>query len=84
MGERTTPTLPIDPQRIDESGLPWAFLSDAARADDILPGRFIVVGHPDDPLLARVVDVVPEGEDHIVHVEVLGPVADVERAIHAA
>jgi len=78
------PMLPIDPQRVDETGLPWAFLSDSARVEDVAPGRFIVVGQPDDPLLARVVDVVPEGTDHIVHVEILGPVADAERAIHVA
>jgi hypothetical protein len=50
----------------------------------VVLGRFLVVGGPDDAFLARVVDVVPEGEDAVVHVEVLGPVAEVERAIHAA
>jgi hypothetical protein len=76
--------LPIDPQRIDDTGLPWAFLSDAVRPEAVVPGRFVVVGEVSDPLLGRVVDIVAEDGDHIVHVEVLGPVADAERAIHVA
>jgi hypothetical protein len=77
--------LPVDPQRVAETDLPWALLSaDATRPEDVVPGRFLVFGGPDDALLARVVDVVSEGEDAVVHVEVLGPVAEVERALHAA
>lgn len=84
MAERVTPVLPIDPQRVDETGMPWGFLSDAVRPGELVPGRFVVVGHPEDPMLGRVVDIVAEDDDHIVHVEVLGPVSEVERAIHAA
>lgn len=69
MGERATPALPIDPQRVDETGMPWGFLSDAVRPGELVPGRFVVVGHPEDPMLGRVVDVVAEDDDHIVHVE---------------
>jgi acyl-CoA reductase-like NAD-dependent aldehyde dehydrogenase len=78
------PVLPVSAQAIDDTGHPWALLSEATDRSAVYPGAVLVVGHPDDPLLARVLDVTPEDDDHVVHVEVFGPVAAVERAIHVA
>lgn len=79
-----TPVLPVDPQQVDETGLPWVLLSRATDPSLVVAGRTLVVGHPDDPLVARVVDLEPIDGDHLVHVEVLGSVAELEHAIHAA
>lgn len=78
------PILPVDPQMVDETGRPWAFLSEAVDPDLVVPGAVVIVGPPEDPLLARVIDVVAEGAEQVVHLDVFGPVAAVERAIHAA
>lgn len=77
-----SPVMMVDPQQVDETGLPWALLSRATHPDLVQRGRLLVVGPPDDPLLGRVVDLEPFGDDHLVHVEVLGSVAEVEDAIH--
>lgn len=79
-----TPVLPVDPQQIDETGMPWVLLSRATDPTAVRPGRVLVVGPRQDPLLARVIDLQPLAEDQLVHVEVLGSVAEVEAAIHAA
>lgn len=44
MSNPTRPLLPIDPQRVDETGLPWAFLSNATDLSAHVPGLFVVVG----------------------------------------
>lgn len=81
---RCQPVLAVDPQMVDETGYPWALLSEAADPSRITPGAVVVVGTADDPLLARVLDVVDDGKESIVHLDEFGPVAAVERAIHAA
>jgi hypothetical protein len=78
------PVLPVDPQMVDETGRAWGLLSQAIDPSVVFPDALLVVGHPDDPLLARVTDIVPEGDDHIVRFDVFGPVSAVERAIHVA
>lgn len=78
------PMLAVDPQMVDETGHPWALLSEALDPSAVVPGAVLLVGHPGDPLLARVLDIVVEGGQQIVHFDVFGPVSAVERAIHAA
>ena len=66
-------TLRADVNQIDETGYVWAFLSDAAEPDRVRPGSLIVAGDPDEPFMARVVDVIDgPGDDHIVHLDVVG------------
>ena len=79
-----TPILPVDPQQVDDTGLPWVLLSRATDPGLVIPGATLVVGHPDDPLVGRIVDLQPLDGDHLVHVEVLGSVAELEATIHAA
>ncbi|MGY2004245.1 hypothetical protein [Blastococcus sp. SYSU DS1024] len=64
--------LPLDVQGIDETGLPWAFLDEAADPSVIVPGAVVVVGDAEEPMLGRVADVT--GPDRRVHVDVLGRV----------
>jgi hypothetical protein len=59
--------LRVDLNTIDETGLPWAFLDDAADPSVVEPGRYLVVGSGDARAVAQVVDVV----DDVVHVRPL-------------
>ncbi|MBW3578963.1 MAG: hypothetical protein KY462_14730 [Actinobacteria bacterium] len=65
--------LPADVHQIDETGDIWSVLEEASDPDRIAEARVIVAGDPDEPFLARVIDIV-DGADgtHIVHLEVIG------------
>jgi len=52
---------------MDDSGLPWAFLDNAADPAKVQPGRYLVVGSGAARATALVVDVA----DGIVHVQPL-------------
>ena len=66
--------LPIDFNTMDETGLPWAFLDDAADPSRIVPGAHLVAGSGSVRAVVVVVDVT---EDGIVHVcDVPGSVED--------
>ena len=57
--------LPIDLQTMDETGLPWTFLDEAADPSRIVPGAHVVAGSGSVRAVVVVVDVTEEG---IVHV----------------
>ena len=78
-------TLPADVNQVDETGFVWAFLSDATEPGRVTPGSIIVAGDPEEPFLARVVDVVDgPGGDSIVHLDVLGvPDQTIDELRHA-
>lgn len=80
-----TVTLPADVNQIDDTGSVWAFLSNAGEPERVRPGAIIVAGDPDEPFLARVVDIVDgPGEDSVVHLDVLGiPDQTIEELRHA-
>jgi hypothetical protein len=82
---RATVTLPADVQQIDDTGLVWAFLDEAAEPDRVQPGALIVAGDPDEPFLARVADIVDgPGGRRIVHLDVVGiPEQAIEELRHA-
>jgi len=66
--------LPIDLQTMDETGLPWTFLDEAADPSRIVPGAHVVAGSGSVRAVVVVVDVTEEG---IVHVcDVPGSVED--------
>ena len=73
MNEEIVVTIPADVQQIDASGFVWSFLDSAADPDRVVVGALVVAGDPDEPFLARVVDVVdgPRGRS-IVHLDVVG------------
>ena len=57
--------LPIDFNTMDETGLPWAFLDEAADPSRIVPGAHVIVGSGEVRAVVVVVDVTDDG---IVHV----------------
>lgn len=66
--------LPIDFNTMDETGLPWAFLDEAADPSRIVPGAHLVAGSGTVRAVVVVVDVTDDG---IVHVcDVPGSVED--------
>ena len=68
-----TVDLVVDLNTMDETGLPWTFLDEAADPSQIIPGAHVIAGSGEVRAVVVVVDVTPEG---IVHVcDVPGSVA---------
>jgi hypothetical protein len=63
--------IPCDVHQVDETGHVWTFLDHARDASVVTPGAIVISADEDDPVLARVVDVVPEPSGTIVHLEIL-------------
>lgn len=42
--------IPCDPTQIDQTGLPWAFLDEAARPARIVEGAVVLTGDSQDPV----------------------------------
>ena len=64
----------VDLNSMDETGLPWSFIDEAADPSRIVAGAYIVVGGGSVRAVAQVVEVTDEG---IVHVRPLsGPLSD--------
>jgi hypothetical protein len=63
--------IPCDVQQIDETGFVWTFLDKARDTSLITPGAIVISADEEDPVLARVVDLVPEDSGTIVHLEML-------------
>ena len=63
--------IPCDPTQIDATGMPWAFLDEAARADVITKGGIVVTGDAGDPVFARIASVTPRNSGIKVHFEIL-------------
>lgn len=57
--------LRIDLNTMDETGLPWTFLDQAADPTIIVPGRHILVGSGLARAVALVTDVTDEGVVHV-------------------
>ncbi|MCW2761322.1 MAG: hypothetical protein JWR85_1523 [Marmoricola sp.] len=66
-------TLPADVHQIDQTGFVWAFLDEAREPGRVQPGSLIVAGDPEEPFLARPVDIVDgPGSRQIAHLDVVG------------
>ena len=63
--------IPCDVHQIDETGLVWAYLDRARDPHVITPNAIVISADEADPVLARVVDVVPASSGTIVHLEIL-------------
>lgn len=73
--------LPIDFNTMDETGMPWTFLDEAADPSQIVPGAHVIAGSGDVRAVVVIVDVTPEG---IVHVcDVPGSVASNAHLLNA-
>ena len=61
----------------------WTFLDEAADPSVMVAGAIVVTGDPDEPVMARVVDIVGTGAEALVHLDVLpGPAALYADAVH--
>lgn len=74
--------ITCDVQQIDETGYVWTFLDEARDPSVITVGAIIVAGDDAEPVFARVVDIVGDGRDRRVRLDVL-PAAP-ERYLEAA
>lgn len=63
--------LEVDFHNEDGTGYIWTWLTDARDPSLIKPGAIIVVGDDDALAMGRVVDLVPEENGTVVHVDVL-------------
>jgi hypothetical protein len=69
----------------DETGLPFAFVDEAADPSLIFPGAIVVAGDEEDPAVAEVVDVVDKPSGTVAHLNLLpGTVADYQRLVQRA
>ncbi len=85
MSEDIVVTIPADVQQIDDTGFVRAFLDEAVAPERVQVGALVVAGDADEPLLARVVDIVggPRGRS-IVHLDVVGiPEQAIDELRHA-
>jgi len=63
--------IPCDPTQIDDTGLPWAFLDEAAHPDRIVEGAIVVTGDAEDPVFPRVASLTERPAGVKVHLEIL-------------
>jgi hypothetical protein len=61
--------IPCDVRQIDR--LVWTLLDEARDPSVIAPDAVVILANEEDPVLARVVDLVPRPGGTIVHLEVL-------------
>ena len=77
--------IPCDIQQVDETGMPWALLSEARNPSVIAPGAIVITADEDDPVVARVADVINAGGGQVVHLELLpGEPQDYAKALSRA
>jgi hypothetical protein len=63
--------IPCDPQSMDETGMPWAFLDEARDPSRITVGAIVVTADEQDPVLARVHSLTDRSMGTVVHLELL-------------
>ncbi|MGH9027642.1 MAG: hypothetical protein ACRDWD_16230 [Acidimicrobiia bacterium] len=63
--------ISCDVQQVDSTGFVWTLLHEARDPSLIYEGAIVVAADEIDPVVARVVDLVPSGDQTIVHLEIL-------------
>ena len=63
--------IPCDPTQIDATGMPWAFLDEAARTAVITKDAIVLTGDASDPVFARIASFTPRDSGIKVHFEIL-------------
>ena len=73
MTKRATVKIDIrcDVQQIDDTGFVWTFLDEAREPSLVRVGAILIAADEVDPVVARVVDLIPSGDRTIVDLEVL-------------
>lgn len=76
--------IPSDVQGRDPAGHIWAFLDEAARPEAVRPGNLVVTGDQDDPVVARVLEIVDRPGGRKVVMELLGDAEELLAALTRA
>ncbi len=82
-GNRIELDIPCDVQGRDLDGHLWAFLDEASQShpNAIAKGHLIVTGDEEDPVVARVLDVLDRPGGHKVVMELVGDAAELLEAL---
>ncbi len=73
--------IPCDVQGRDHDGHLWAFLDEANHPESITKGNLVVTGDDDDPVVARVLDVVDRPGGDKVIMELVGDASELLKAL---
>jgi hypothetical protein len=76
--------IPCDVQGRDQDGHPWAFLDEAAHPDAIVADHLVVTGDDEDPVVARVLEVVERPGGKKVVMELVGDASELLEALTRA
>jgi hypothetical protein len=76
--------IPCDVQGRDRDGHLWAFLDEAAHPDAIVTGHLVVTGDEQDPVVARVVELLDRPGGRKVVMELVGDAAELLEALTRA
>ena len=76
--------IPCDVQGRDHEGHLWAFLDEAAHPEVVTPGALVVTGDEQDPVVARVLEVVERPGGRKVVMELLGDAEELLTALTRA
>lgn len=60
----------------DETGYVWTLLAEAADPRQVKPGAIVIAGDEDTAAVCRVIDLVPVGNETIVHLDLLPGLAE--------
>jgi hypothetical protein len=63
--------IPCDVQDEDELGMPYALLSEVRDPSRIGEGAIVITADEDDPVFARVHSLTQQGDNTVVHLELL-------------
>lgn len=67
----------------DETGYVWTLLAEAADPGQIRPGSIVTAGDEDTAAVCQVIDLVPVGNETIVHLNLLPGLVEDYRAVAA-
>lgn len=76
--------IPCDVQGRDQDEHLWAFLDEAAHPDAIVPGHLVVTGDDEDPVVARVLEIVQRPGGKKVVMELVGDASELVEALARA
>ncbi|MDA8380398.1 MAG: hypothetical protein M0020_06170 [Actinomycetota bacterium] len=76
--------IPCDVQGRDAEGHLWAFLDEASHPDVITIGHLVVTGDEEDPVVARVTDLLDRPGGRKVLMELVGDATELLEALRRA
>ena len=76
--------IPCDVQARDRDGHLWSFLHEAAHPASVRIGEFVVTGDDDDPVVAKVLEIIERPGGQKVVMELVGDAEDLLSALARA